>query len=178
MKERLLIIYLRDHLAAGKGGIELARRMRRENRNHPVATLMETMIPELEEEARVIRELLVELGPGPSMLKMAAAWTAEKVGRFKFNGTVLGYSPLSRIYELEGLSAGVVARQGLWRTLDQLVPRYSRLATIDIKGYADRADRQMKELIELHRQVARETAGMRPAPTPPEREEGESRTIF
>ena len=38
---------------------------------------------------------------------MVAGWVAEKAGRLKLNGSLLTYSPLSRLVELEGLSLGV-----------------------------------------------------------------------
>jgi hypothetical protein len=160
MNKRLLTIYLQDHLAAGQGGIELARRIHRLNRGNAVGTLMERIVPELEEEATVLEEILGALGSSPSRSKMSAAWLAEKIGRFKLNGRILGYSPISRLYELEGLSAGVVARQGIWRTLAALVPLYPVLEQVKIQTYADRADRQLDELIETHRVVARVVAGV------------------
>ena len=44
-----------------------------------------------------------DLGFGADKLKNVAAWGLEKVGRLKLNGELTGYSPLSRMVELEGL---------------------------------------------------------------------------
>ena len=41
-----------------------------------------------------------DLGVG-SRAKDGAAWVAEKLGRLKTNGQLTGYSPLSRLVELE-----------------------------------------------------------------------------
>ena len=46
--------------------------------------------------------------------KSAGAWTAEKFGRLKPNGQLTGYSPLSRLVELEGLKLGITGKLGLW----------------------------------------------------------------
>jgi hypothetical protein len=47
------------------------------------------------------------------------AWSAEKVGRLKLNGQLTGYSPLSRLEELEILSLGVEGKLAMWRALDR-----------------------------------------------------------
>ena len=49
------------------------------------------------------------LGARVDRLKAAAAWGGEKLGRLKLNGQLRGYSPLSRVVELEGLALGVWA---------------------------------------------------------------------
>ena len=43
----------------------------------------------------------------PDRLKVAGAWAGEKAGRLKLNGHLTGYSPQSRVIELEGLVVGV-----------------------------------------------------------------------
>ena len=53
----------------------------------------------------------------PSTVKDAALWTAEKLGRLKPNNSLLSYSPLSRVVELEGLVIGVTGKQALWDSL-------------------------------------------------------------
>jgi hypothetical protein len=42
------------------------------------------------------------------------------VGRLKPNGQLRGYSPLSRVLELEGLAMGSSGQLGLWQTLIEL----------------------------------------------------------
>ena len=55
---------------------------------------------------------LLEVKPNP--IKDAAGWTAEKFGRLKPNNSLLSYSPLSRVIELEGLVIGVTGKLALW----------------------------------------------------------------
>ena len=55
---------------------------------------------------------MVELGFRESKTKEAVAGVGEKVGRLKLNGQIRGYSPLSRVLELEALAVGV---PGSWR---------------------------------------------------------------
>ena len=51
-----------------------------------------------------------------SRLKELVALAGEKVGRLKPNGQVRGYSPLSRLLELETLSVGISGKLALWRS--------------------------------------------------------------
>ena len=44
-------------------------------------------------------------------------WTGEKLGRLKLNGQLLGYSPLSRLIELEGLMLGIAGKLAMWIAL-------------------------------------------------------------
>lgn len=116
-----LSIYLNDHLGGAVGGVELVRRLHASNREDevfgpPLARLQE----EIEAKRVVLERLIGQLGLSPSRLKPAAAWALEKLGRLKPNGQLRGYSPLSRLLELEGLAMGLSGQLGLWRTLVEL----------------------------------------------------------
>ncbi len=71
------------------------------------------------------------LGVTENRVKMPIAWAAEKVGRLKPNGQLTGYSPLSRLIELEGPRARGDGKLALWRSLaatrSDLAPSASRL---------------------------------------------------
>ncbi len=51
--------------------------------------------------------------------KAAAAWVGEKAGRLKPNDQLTGYSSLSQMIEIEGLSLGIEGKRLLWLTLGQ-----------------------------------------------------------
>ena len=74
----------------------------------------------------------------------------EKVGRLKPNGQLTGYSPLSRVVELEGLALGVTGKLGLWKALRELVDEEPRLDAAELDRLRERAERQQAEL-EEHR---------------------------
>jgi hypothetical protein len=97
------------------------------------------------------------LGVARSGFKSTAAYLAEKAGRAKLNGQLTGYSPLSRVVELEGLALAVAHKRNLWQSLAQLAQRDDRLSTIDFDELIARADRQAK-VLELQRLAATETA--------------------
>jgi len=51
--------------------------------------------------------------------EIAGAWAAEKLGRLKLNGRLRGYSPLSRLLELEMLHIGITGKLELWQALQR-----------------------------------------------------------
>ena len=93
------------------------------------------------------------LGVDASPIKPAVAWVAEKAGRVKLNGQVRGYSPLSRLLELEGLEVGISGKRSLWQVLDTSLGDDPRLAPFDLGALFDRAEAQLRDLRE-HRLAA------------------------
>jgi hypothetical protein len=96
----LLAIYLNDHLAAATGARELVRRSASSNRDASYGLFLERMAKEIEEDANSLRAIMLRLDIGLDRLKVLAGWGAEKLGRLKLNGRLIGYSPLSRVVEL------------------------------------------------------------------------------
>jgi hypothetical protein len=110
---RRLDVYLNDHLAGATGGIELCRRALRENAGTDLGAFLEWLLAEIGEDRRTLEDVAMRFGIDRSPFKPAAAWALEKAGRLKLNGQVHGYSPLSRLIELEALQAGVSAKRSL-----------------------------------------------------------------
>jgi hypothetical protein len=151
---KLLRIYLQDHLATCTGTLELVRRAQGANRGSAFDRPLAELRDELEADRVVLLDVMRRLGVDRDRLKEAAAWGAEKVGRLKLNGRVRGYSPLSRVVELEGLAMLVCGKRRLWETLDSVVDD-ARLTGVDLTRMAARADDQLARVTELH---ARATA--------------------
>lgn len=149
----LLRIYLQDHLATCTGMVELAKRAHAANRTSdafgpPLAALRD----ELADDRETLRQVAARLGVRPDRLKEGATWSAEKVGRLKLNGRVRGYSPLSRVVELEGLSMLLQGKRRLWETLASLAGG-TRLASVDTEAMLARVDGQLARATELHAQA-------------------------
>jgi hypothetical protein len=96
------------------------------------------------------------LGVRVDRLKVLFGWGAEKVGRLKFNGQLLGYSPLSRLEELEALQMGVYAKLGLWRCLQDLELPLLHDSRVALPELVVRAERQLEELDRHRRRAAAE----------------------
>jgi hypothetical protein len=150
---RFLAIYLNDHLAGATVGVELARRAANENEGSEVGIFLRDLLAELEEDRATLQRLMEVLAVRRSKPKTAVAWTAEKLGRLKLNGQIRGYSPLSRLLELEGLATGIEGKRALWLALAQLGDGDRRLREFDLEAMAQRA-RSQRERLEPHRLAA------------------------
>ena len=107
----LLAIYLNDHLAGAAGGVELVEaRPRLQPGNRVRRRSSAELAAEIEADRDALEQLMEELGISRDRIKGVLAWTGEKVGRLKLNGSLLSYSPLSRLVELEGLVIGVTGK--------------------------------------------------------------------
>jgi hypothetical protein len=146
----LLGIYLNDHLAGATVGRDLSRRSAASNRGTPYESFLSQLADEIVEDRRSLLVIMDALGVRVDRLKAAAAWGGEKLGRLKLNGQLRGYSPLSRVVELEGLLLGVNGKRGLWITLGALARDRPVLVTDELVGLRQRAERQLEGL-ETHR---------------------------
>jgi hypothetical protein len=158
----LLTIYLNDHLAGATGARELGRRAAASNRGSDYGRFLDRMTAEIDEDRDTLLSIMRTLGASIDQLKVLGGWGAEKLGRFKLNGRLLGYSPLSRLVELEALALGVRGKLGLWRALELLQFQRSELRSFELSYLVSRAERQLDEL-ETHRlQAAAEAFGAEP----------------
>ena len=144
MASRLLATYLNDHYAASVGAVELARRTAGSNRGTSYGAALEALAAEIEEDRQALRRIMQSLGIGADRAKGAIAWAAEKLGRFKLNGQLTGYSPLSRLEELEILELGVTGKLLLWEALGRSTP--DGIRKDELTRLADRARDQRRRL--------------------------------
>jgi hypothetical protein len=144
----LLATYLNDHLAGSTAGLELARRARNSNEGTALGDFLAELTDEIEADRERLGEVMSAVDAGRDRAKVAAAWAGEKVGRLKLNGSLVSYSPLSRVVELESLRLGVEGKACLWRMLRELGD--PRLARFDFDALIERAERQRDQL-ERHR---------------------------
>jgi hypothetical protein len=151
---KLLGIYLNDHLAGSVTGIELAKRAAANNRETDVGRTLEGLAAEIEEDQQALERLMDDLGIGRDRLKQGGGWLAEKVGRLKMNGSLLGYSPLSRLVELETLMLGVRGKLALWRALERMAAMEPELRSVDFATLARRAESQIEELERMRLEAA------------------------
>jgi hypothetical protein len=152
-----LASYLNDHLAGAVAGHELALRAAASNRGNEYGPALDGIVREIEEDAEALKDLMDRLGVQRDRVKLALGWAGEKVGRLKLNGQVLGYSPLSRLIELEGLVLGVSGKLALWQALRKVFGGDDpRLRGIDFEDLVERARKQRRTLERLRRRAASE----------------------
>jgi hypothetical protein len=156
MDRKLLRIYLQDHLAGATGGLELARRARGANEGTPYGEPLAKLADDIEADRRSLESIMDDLGFGADRAKNIAFWAAEKAGRLKLNGQLTGYSPLSRMIEIEGLITGVNGKLSLWGTLLDVADSVPELDTDRLARLRERAEQQVGTLHELRTRAGRE----------------------
>jgi hypothetical protein len=147
----LLAIYLNDHFAGSSFAIALIRRSLRSNRGSELGEFLERFSGEVLEDRATLERLMDAVGASKSPVKPLLARAAERAGRLKLNGRLRGYSPLSRVLELEALVAGVTGKRAMWRLLR--LSSDPRLQQFDFDELERRAERQLDGL-EQHRLAA------------------------
>jgi hypothetical protein len=148
--------YLNDHLAGATVGVELSRRAAGSNRGTGYGETLLRLAEEIAEDRRTLEAIMKRLGVGRDRAKTTVAWGAEKLGRLKLNGQLVGYSPLSRLVELEGLILGVEGKLLLWQALAELAPGDRRLADFDFDELVKRARSQRRRLERQRMNAVRE----------------------
>jgi hypothetical protein len=154
-KDRFLAIYLNDHLAGSIMGSELAKRAAASNKGTSMGEFLAQLARDIEQDRKALEALMTELGIRKDRLKDAAAWMAEKAGRLKLNGKIVGYSDLSRLVELEGLTLGVEGKLSMWRNLIQVRDKYPPLAIANLEELVRRAETQRADLERARQEAAK-----------------------
>ncbi|MBD0292899.1 MAG: hypothetical protein ICV70_04915 [Jiangellaceae bacterium] len=150
----LLGIYLNDHLAGATGGVQLARRLARAERNSPLGPTLARLADEVAEDRQGLLELMAEFGIPARQYKVAAGWVAERVGRLKLNGRLVSRSPLSTLLELELLRLGVEGKAAGWKTLKVVAAARGSASVERLDGLIGRALEQSQTLEDLRVRTA------------------------
>lgn len=145
----MLQIYLNDHRAAVAGGLALAERLAANNEGTELGRTVSQICTEIDADARALDHIIEHLGLHKNPVKRTAAVVGERVGRLKLNGQVKGYSPLSRLLEIEGAMAVVGANRSLWRSL-RAASGAGRIGDVDLGEFMERADSQYERLLPHH----------------------------
>jgi len=153
-KQHQLSTYLNDHHAGASGAIDLANKAAVNNEGTPVGSFWSDLVKSLEADMASLHRTMDLLEVQPSALKHAAGKAGEKLSRLKLHENVTGDADLSRLLELETLSAGITAKIDLWQALTVLAKTDTRLADVELARLSTRAKAQLKSVQQHHRQVA------------------------
>jgi hypothetical protein len=152
---KLLTIYVNDHLAGSVVGKNLAKRIARRNEGNEYGRKVAEIAREIEEDQATLHEVMRRAGVRRKQVRLALARLAEMATRLKPNGRLVGYSPLSRVMELEGLTMGITGKLELWRSL-RAVESDPEVPEADYAGLASRAEDQRDRVEELRVEAAAE----------------------
>lgn len=151
--------YLNDHRAGAAAGTALARRIWRSNRRTQWGSQLEQVADAIEEDLAVLDLVRAAAGVTGGELKKTAALLAERAGRFKLNGHLLTYSPLSRVLELEAMISGIQGKQRLWAALRIAAPSRPEWSEFDFAALEQRAAEQAETLGQIHAWAVTEVMG-------------------
>ena len=148
--------YLQDHRAGAAMGSDLAHRLAEENAGTRYEDFLLGLAREIDGDVEALEQVMDRFGVSKPALKIAGAKVGERLGRLKPNERLTGYSPLSRVLEIEGMRGGVQAKQGLWDSLAELAKHDDRLDPAQMAELQAKADRQLDGLREQSRLAAHE----------------------
>lgn len=151
-----LKIYLEDHYAGSTVGLELARRIAKQNEGSAYGDELGRLAADIAQDRDTLEAMMSALGIEPNRIKAAGAWVGEKAGRLKLNGHLTSYSPQSRVIELEGIQLAVLAKLLLWRALRHVHDLVPELTPAQLEELAARAEAQRDRLEELRLVAVRE----------------------
>jgi hypothetical protein len=154
-----LSTYLNDHLAGATAGVDLARRLARDNQGNPYGAEVAEIAGEIAADRDALQEVMQRLGVGRDQLRLLAAWGVEKARRVLPVPWLLDRHALGRLEELEALILGVTGKLSLWISLGETRAGDPRLADIDFDELAGRARTQLERLGALRTRAAAETFG-------------------
>lgn len=158
MSKNVLTTYLNDHLAGSVAALELLDLLlstRPADEQEPYSTLQ----GEIEEDQRVLQQLIEQLGGKESRVRKAAAWLTEKLGRAKFQFDDEGHGELRTMEALEALGLGIQGKLALWRVLDAVAVSTPELRALDFPRLQERALDQFARVDRLRLQAARRAFG-------------------
>ena len=142
-----LAIYLRDHHAAARAGIAIAKRAAASSVTG--SSPLSEVAAKIEEDFRSLEDIMQRLAIEPSRAKDAVATIGEKLGRLKLNGGIVRRRPLSDVLELETLVVGITGKQALWESM-RFAPS---VPSAELDSLNERAEQQ-KSIVEESRRSA------------------------
>jgi hypothetical protein len=151
MDRRLTRIYLNDHVALLALLADVAERSAKSNRGSPLGAWLVELRRELLSQRETLERAMGRLRLRRSQPKVALARIGQRIGQLKLNGRLTSYSPLSRVFELESLLAGVEANRAALESLRLLGD--PRLDGFDFGALARAAGVQHDELERFRREA-------------------------
>jgi hypothetical protein len=147
-----LRIYLQNHEAAARAGIDLSRRAAHNQREQAHGPLLADLSDAIREDRKRLLLIMKSVHVAANPVLGAVLQMGERVGRLKPNGRVVRRAPLSDLIEIEALIDAVTAKRTGWYALAAAslrVPVASQVAEL-----ITRADDQLSRLRPIHATVA------------------------
>src|SRR5690606_229068 len=162
---RRLGTYLNDHLMGATAGGRVARRSAEANAGTEYGRVLSWLADEIDEERETLRRVMAALNLPENPFKKLTGVLLERAGSLKLNGQIVGYSPLSRLLELEGLVIGVLGKRCLWQTLEVRATKEPARGAFDLPHRQARAGGQLSRVGQLRLDARLPAFESTPAPS-------------
>jgi hypothetical protein len=148
-------IYLNDHLAGARAALDLIDDILEGSTDEEFVSFLEQLRTEIDEDRGQLRDVMDRLAVPEQRTKQVLASIAESTSRVKLARA--GQSEqMSKLLELETLSAGIWTKIRLWHSLRETPKVHAALEGIDLDGLAARGERQLDDLEEHRLNAARD----------------------
>ena len=151
--QRLLGIYLNNHLTIATAGVELCRRAAASQRRTDHGDELVALAQLAEEDRDTLRRLMHRLDIPVHRPMEVLGVVGERLGRLKPNGYLVRRSPLSDVVELEGLRDSVAAKIACWQVLRAVAAHDQRVTREETGALLERAQDQADRLYKLHLRI-------------------------
>jgi hypothetical protein len=155
MSTKSLTTYLNDHLAGSVAALELLEHLAKLHQGTEREKLFQSLRSEVDEDKKVLQQILDRVGGRESRVRKAAAWLTEKIGEAKLKLDDAGDGELRVLEALEALALGIQGKLGLWRALAATADRLPQLRNLDFDRLQRRAIHQHDQVEAQRIQVAR-----------------------
>lgn len=146
-----LRIYLQNHEAAARAGIDLCRRAAKNQAARPHGVVLGDLLTEIREDRRQLLSIMKAAHARPNPALALVLQVGERVGRLKPNGRLVRRSPLSDLIEIEALVDAVGAKRAGWHAL---AASSAPVGASQIAELTSRANDQLERLQSIHAAVA------------------------
>ncbi len=144
VNQRALRSYLLDHLTGGDTAIRVLQDFVQLPAHRPVSELAAQLLPEIEADREVLRQLLRDAGGSTNPLRRMLAWLGGKLSGLKFWRRVS--KQLGPFEGIEVLSLGILGKRALWRTLRKLQSDAALYPGNDFQSLIARAEGQYERV--------------------------------
>jgi vacuolar-type H+-ATPase subunit I/STV1 len=157
MSAESLTTYLNDHLAGSVGALEMLEHLIKLHEKKDREPFYRRLRAEVEEDQKVLQNLLEKVGGRESRVRKAAAWMSEKLGEAKLALDDRGDNQLRILEALETVALGIQGKLLLWRALGSVSATRPALRAVDF-GQLERRARQQFEQVDTERLLVARTA--------------------
>jgi hypothetical protein len=155
MSSKALRTYLNDHLAGSVAALELLDHLADLHSDPDRKRFFTGLKAEVEEDQRVLQQLLEKVGGKESTGRKVAAWLTEKIGQVKLRLDDVGDGQLRVLEAIETLGLGIQGKLALWRALAAVADRVPQLQGVDFARLEQRAIQQHQRVEVQRLQAAR-----------------------